>query len=123
MSTDAMISRFKAVPEKLAEGLSVFADGEKEWLLDALAEVDDLLLELRNGKIELMHAFLQKEDQEFDLPRFWANFSYYLQEIQNELTAVGDLLQQEDLDPQEINRSVNNITRAVGGYLRQEWRN
>lgn len=123
LSTDAMIRRFKAVPEKLAEGLSVFEGGEKEWLLDALMEVDELLLELRNGKIDLMHAFLQKEDQEFDLPRFWENFSYYLQEIQNELTVVGGLLQHPDLDYDGISRSVNNITRAVGGYLRQEWRN
>ena len=123
LGKNAVNGRFKAVPEKLAQGLSVLEDGEKEWLIEALMEVDELLLELRNGKIELMHDYLEKEDQEFDLPRFWENLSYYLQEIQSELTIVGDLLRHAELDYQEVSRSVNNITKAVGGYLRQEWRN
>ncbi len=103
--------------------MSVLEDGEIEWLMEALIEVDELLLELRNGKIELMHDYLEKEDPELDLPRFWQNLSYYLQEIQSELTVVGELLRNERADLQEINQSVNSITRSVGGYLRQEWRN
>lgn len=122
LDQDSIRHRLKAVPEKLSEGLSVLLEGETEWVLDALQEVDNLLVEIRNGKNELMHkAVYAIEDPEFDHPLFYDILSPYLMQIQSGLTVAGDLLRKNDPDYRAICDSVTQIGKAVGCYLRREW--
>lgn len=121
LDQEAIRHRLKALPEKLSDGLTVLADGEKEWVLDALHEIDDLLTEIRNGKNELMYKAVYSDNPEFDDPQFYDKLSPYLLQIQSGLTVAGDLLRRGDLDFLAINESVSQIGKAVGAYLRQEW--
>jgi hypothetical protein len=119
---DAIRKRLKAMPEKLCNGLTVLADGDTGWVMDALQEVDDLLQEIRNSRNELMYAAVNKDQQEFDHPQFYETLSPYLLQIQSGLTVAGDLFRKADLDYNAIMLSVTNIGKAVSSYLRREWR-
>ncbi len=121
LDTDAVRHRLKAVPERLSEGLSVLAEGDTEWVMDALREIDDLLVEIRNGKNKLMYKAVHSQQPEFDLPQFYDTLSPYLLQIQSGLTVAGDLLRRPDPDFKAISESVTQIGRAVGSYLRREW--
>jgi hypothetical protein len=123
LDQEAIRYRLKALPEKLSDGLTVLADGERDWVLDVLREIDVLLMEIRNGKNELMYKAVYADDQEFDHPQFYDKLSPYLLQIQSGLTVAGDLLLRRDLDYLAINESVSQIGRAVGAYLRRDWCN
>ena len=120
LDQEAIRYRLKALPERLSDGLSVLAEGEREWVCDVLREIDDLLTEIRNGRNELMYKAVYADEPEFDNPQFQDKLSPHLLHIQSGLTVVGDLLRRDDLNYRAISESVSQIGKAVGAYLRQD---
>jgi len=101
------------ISKKLSDaGIALRTTGDREQVMGRLAELDNLLLELGYGSVDLMHAMIYLEN-----PELSGELSPHLLRLQVYLSRAGGLLQQEPLDAEAILASLSDIQNTIQRFL------